>query len=105
MGLAIGAKNGVNSHARKRALFDYVALWLGTEGFEFKHLIVTRMNFQNNRTPPTTRLITKWIKKHQNDKAERLRRNPKIQQLLKKTKDYASNVRFTSTGNIKRHME
>ena len=34
--LSEGAMNGVNGHAHKRALFDYIALWLGTDAFEFK---------------------------------------------------------------------
>ena len=34
--LSKGAQYGLNSHAHKRALFDYVTLWLGQECFEFE---------------------------------------------------------------------
>ena len=37
--LSKGAQNGLNSHSHKRALFDYIALWIGQDGFEFKSLI------------------------------------------------------------------
>ena len=34
--LSEGAMNGANGHAQKRALFDYIALWLGADAFELK---------------------------------------------------------------------